>query len=99
MSLATGDKARFLRQLDRFFGGHEEVKGGPYPIYRYPGYPGPYGDQAYYYIVPISKNAAVEAYGHRYRFGPSHPDTREASHYDQDLEALLKSLMVKERGK
>jgi hypothetical protein len=60
-------------------------------VWRYPGYPGPYGDQAYYYIVEVGDEEYVEVMAHRKLF---RADDMGPSHYDEAILTILNSLEV-----
>lgn len=61
-------------------------------VARYPGYPGPYGDQAFYYVVEVGEGAFVEIMAHRTLFRSG--DGTSPSHYDEAILAILESLEV-----
>ncbi len=58
-------------------------------VSRYPGYPGPYGDQAHYYLVEFSDGSFLELGAHRYDMTSPRADT---THYDRVIEAILPTL-------
>ncbi|MEN8144428.1 MAG: hypothetical protein ABFS14_05695, partial [Gemmatimonadota bacterium] len=60
-------------------------------VWRYPGYPGPYGDQAFYYIVEVGEGEFVEVMGHRTLF---RADDMGPSHYDEAILVIIHSLHV-----
>lgn len=88
----TGGDARFVLQqvpklvqpTERMFGSHR--------VLVYPGYPGPYGDQACYYVVPLGADTVLEIIGHRKRFsslaGIAHDEATDTG-YDQVIEQII----------
>ena len=68
-------------------------------MYRLPGYPGPYGDQAFYYLIPISEKRIVEAAAHRYYFRSGKKEMSAnppGTDYGAVIESILKSLKTTE---
>lgn len=61
-------------------------------VARYPGYPGPYGDQAFYFVVEVGEDDFVEIMSHRTLFRTD--DGTSPSHYDEVTLATLESLAV-----
>jgi len=69
---------------------------GAHTAYRLPGYPGPYGDALFYYLVPLADGRCVELSAHKYYFrkpkgGASggYPET----HYDRIIERVIETLL------
>lgn len=63
---------------------------GTHRVYRLPGYPGPYGDQAFYYLVRLSQNEMVELLAHRHYFDRAEDEWDTG--YDQVIEAIIETL-------
>ena len=63
-------------------------------VFRYPGFPGPYGDQAFYFVVELAAEDYAEIAAHRFSFRTT---DMEPSHYDEAIYAILQSLEVIER--
>lgn len=61
-------------------------------VARYPGYPGPYGDQAFYYVVEVDDDDFVELMAHRILFRTG--DGMSPSRYDEAIRVILESLAV-----
>jgi hypothetical protein len=57
--------------------------------FRFPGYPGPYGDQAHYYVVEMGPGRYLELMAHRSYFRDA--EMRETA-YDHVIEAVIASL-------
>lgn len=74
-----------------------QIKIGGYTVTKLPGYPGPYGDTAYYYLLPLKNGLILEFTGHRKKFpNATTPDsTAPESHYDQVIEKIISTLNVK----
>ncbi|MDH3252962.1 MAG: hypothetical protein OEM41_09240 [Ignavibacteria bacterium] len=64
--------------------------------YRLPGYPGPYGDASYYYLVPLPGGRYVEFIAHKHFFRrEKNPTTGQyhETHYDRVIERIISTLM------
>jgi hypothetical protein len=87
-----GTAVRFSRE--QFFKKSFERTIGSRAFYQLPGYPGPYGDQGFYYIVPLANDNVLEITAHRYYFreprdaSGRHPET----HYDKIIEVIIQHL-------
>ena len=78
-------------------------------VYKFPGYPGPYGETAFYYLVPLSDGQVFEITGHKERFNATpisalSTDDGQKNHivnvgsptnYDQVIEGIIPTLTVK----
>jgi hypothetical protein len=62
---------------------------GPLTVSRFPGFPGPYGENAFYYVAEFPDGEFVELGAHRYLAGAEEP---VETHYDRVIEAILESL-------
>ncbi len=63
-------------------------------VSRFPGYPGPYGDQAHFYVVDFGGGDYVELMAHRYWFRTKeHTETR----YDEVIETIIPTLEQRPR--
>jgi hypothetical protein len=62
---------------------------GPLTVSRFPGFPGPYGDQAHYYLVRWPDSTVLELAGHRYRWRVS-PTTPTG--YGHVIEQIIPTL-------
>lgn len=82
----TGRRARFLNE--QFNKKQFEISVGGRAVVRLPGYPGPYGDTAFYYLVPVAEDRAVELYAHRKYLDGARGDT----HYDRMIEGIIAML-------
>ncbi len=107
ISLKTGQKASFLKRsyIDgNFFsggGGKYQVKLGTTIAYRFPFYPGPYGETGYYYLVPLSDGRVFEIMGSKDRFnyvGLSDKNLtnqiQRLTQYDQVIEDIIPTLTL-----
>lgn len=63
-------------------------------VFRFPGFPGPYGDQAFYFIVELAEEDYAEVAAHRFSFRTT---DMEPSHYDEAVLSILHSLEVIEQ--
>lgn len=74
-----------------------QMKIGAYTVTKLPGFPGPYGDTAYYYLLPVSNNLIMEFTGHRKKFPHATISNATApdSHYDQVIEKIISTFKVK----
>ncbi len=92
LDVQSGMRAKFTEK--QFFKAPFRITLGGRTVYRLPGYPGPYGDQAHYYLLPLDDGRILEAAAHRYYFRSAEdsagnpPDT----HYGEVLESILESL-------
>jgi hypothetical protein len=65
--------------------------------YRLPGYPGPYGESAYYYLVPMANGRYIELEAHKYFFRKTkNPRTGKypETHYDKVIERIIETLTM-----
>jgi hypothetical protein len=58
-------------------------------VSRFPGFPGPYGDQAYFYVVDLGGGDYVEFGGHRFWF---RTEEQAETHYDEVIETIIPTL-------
>ena len=61
---------------------------GTLTISRFPGFPGPYGDEAFYFVVEFADGTLVEVAAHRRDM--HHPE--RATHFDDVIEQILPTL-------
>jgi hypothetical protein len=80
---ARGQKADFYRR--QFFRKEWEMSVGGRTVYRLPGYPGPYGDTAFYYLLPLRDDLVVELFAHRRHMDQARTDTG----YDRVIEGII----------
>ena len=80
---ARGQKADFYRR--QFFRKEWETTVGARTVYRLPGYPGPYGDTAFYYLLPLRDDLVVELFAHRRHMDQARADTG----YDRVIEGII----------
>jgi hypothetical protein len=80
-----GHKADFLRR--QFFRKEWETAVGGRLVYKLPGFPGPYGDAAFYYLLPVRDDLVVELFAHKKHLDPARADTG----YDQVIEGIIAS--------
>jgi len=84
----TGSFASFLNGQ---FGKKEfETAIGGRRVFRLTGFPGPYGDTAFSYLVPIADDRMVELFAHRAYLDQAKTPT----HYDQVIEHIISTLAV-----
>ena len=87
-----GQKADFLRR--HFFRKEWETAVGGRTVYKLPGYPGPYGDAAFYYLLPLRDDLVVELYAHRRHMDQSRADTG----YDRVIEDMIATFKTSAPG-
>jgi hypothetical protein len=87
-----GQKADFLRR--HFFRQEWETTVGGRTIYKLPGYPGPYGDAAFYYLLPLRDDLVVELYAHRRHMDQARADTG----YDRVIEDMIPTFKTSAPG-
>lgn len=80
---ARGHKADFFRR--QFFRKEFETIVAGRTVYRLPGYPGPYGDTMFYYLLPLRDDLVVEIFAHRRHMDPAGIDTG----YDRVIEGMI----------
>jgi len=80
---ARGQKADFYRR--HFFRAQWETTIAGRTIYRLPGYPGPYGAEAFYYLLPLRDDLVVEIFAHRRHMDQARTDTG----YDRVIESMI----------
>jgi hypothetical protein len=91
LSRQRGSDAKFSRELlmkDQF-----RQRIGAWEVYVLPGAPGPYGDHAFYYLVPLKDGSVLEILAPR---STSYPGARDdkPTHYDQMIRRLIETLEV-----
>jgi len=92
IALQAGGDARFtLRELCR---PEFKTKIGKFTVYRLPGFPGPYGDQAYCYYVRLSFRRVLEVVAHRFYFNEGATGKPEETHFDDVIEDMIRSLRI-----
>jgi hypothetical protein len=80
-----GQKADFLRR--QFFRKEWETTVGGRLVYKLPGFPGPYGDAAFYYLLPVRDDLVIELFAHKKHLDPARTDTG----YDRVIEGIIGS--------
>jgi hypothetical protein len=92
-NLLRGTRASFAKR--QFFKEVYKVSIGNRTVYRLPGYPGPYGDQAFYYLVPAEMHDVLEIIAHRYYFRDDpigRIDKLPKTNYDTVIENIVRSM-------
>jgi hypothetical protein len=80
---ARGQKADFDRR--HLFRKEWETTIAGRTVYRLPGYPAPYGDTMFYYLLPLGDDLVIEVFAHR-----RHMDqTRAETGYDRVIEGII----------
>jgi len=80
-----GQKADFLRR--QFFRKEWETTVGGRPVYKLPGFPGPYGDAAFYYLMPLRDDLIIELFAQKKHLDGARTDTG----YDRVIEGIIAS--------
>jgi hypothetical protein len=88
VTAVRGQKADFLRR--HFFRDQWKTTIGGREVYRLPGYPGPYGDAAFYYLMPIRAGEVVELFAHRRHLDAARTETG----YDRVIEGIIASFRL-----
>lgn len=86
-----GDKARFMKAMLRE--GEKKSIGG-HAVYQLPGFPGPYGDSVFYYLLPVDGGDVLEFGAHKFYFRGVHPKSGDPAqtHYDRTIEQVIATL-------
>ena len=85
---ARGQKADFDRR--HLFRKEWETTIAGRTVYRLPGYPAPYGDTMFYYLLPLGDDLVIELFAHR-----RHMDqTRAETGYDRVIEGIIPTLKL-----
>jgi hypothetical protein len=86
-----GNKARFMKAMLKE--GEKKSIGG-HVVYQLPGFPGPYGDSAFYYILPVDGGDVLEFGAHKFYFRGVHPKSEDPAqtHYDRIIEQVIATL-------
>jgi hypothetical protein len=83
-----GHKADFLRR--QFFRKDWELTVAGRTVYKLPGYPGPYGDAAFYYLLSARDDLVIELFAHKKHLDPARTDTG----YDRVIEGIIASFKI-----
>jgi len=70
-----------------------EVTIGGHRVQKFPGFPGPYGNAAFYYLVPLRDGSVLELTGHRAFLEAPKGDTG----YDRVIEQIIGTLTIDPR--
>lgn len=86
------DFARF-----RKFNEIQIINIGEYEVYKLPSYPGPYGNNAFYYLIQLSNSDVLEIYAHKHHFrtGTESNTNFKNTHYDIIIEKLIGTIKVR----
>ena len=80
---ARGQKADFDRR--HLFRKEWETTIAGRTVYRLPGYPAPYGDTMFYYLLPLGADLVIELFAHRRYMD----QTRAETGYDRVIEGII----------
>ena len=80
---ARGQKADFDRR--HLFRKEWETTIDGRTVYRLPGYPAPYGDTMFYYLLPLGDDLVIELFAHRRHMDQARGETG----YDRVIEAMI----------
>jgi hypothetical protein len=88
----AGAEAAARRDLGRQIYGAAivEMTIGPHRAQKFPGFPGPYGTAAFYYLVPLRDGAVLEFTAHRKFLSAPQGDTG----YDRVVEQIIRTLSI-----
>lgn len=98
LNIPSGSRASAMEEL--FFKTDFKTQIGGFTVYKLPGIPGPYGDQAFYYLVSLPDHKVLEVMAHRYYFrekGSASQGGHPRTNYDKDIEELIRTLKVTKR--
>ena len=90
VDVQSGSDAAFKRAS--FLKSDYAVTIGGRTVYRLPGYPGPYGDQAFYYLIPFTDGRLAEITAHRFYFRdpkPAGATEHARTRYDRVIESVI----------
>jgi hypothetical protein len=92
IEVLPGPAATSRMDLGRQIYGAEvvEVTIGSHRVHRFPGFPGPHGVGAFYYLVPLRNDAALEFTAHRKFLEPPLGDTG----YERVIEQIIGTLRL-----
>lgn len=91
LNRCRGSEAEFFRHFmvkDQF---RQEI--GVWQVYVLPAAPGPYGEHAFYYLVPLKDQSVLEILAPR-SYSDSGDREDEPTHYDQVIRRLIESLEI-----
>ena len=80
---ARGQKADFDRR--HLFRKEWETTIAGRTVYRLPGYPAPYGDTMFYYLLPLGDDLVIEVFAHRRHMDQARAETG----YDRVIEGII----------
>lgn len=88
----AGPAAAARRDLGRQIYGAAvtEITIGPHRVQKFPGFPGPHGSAAFYYLVPLRDGAVLELTAHRSFLEAPRGDTG----YDRVIEQIIGTLAI-----
>jgi hypothetical protein len=91
----AGPTAAARRDLGRQIYGAAvtEITIGPHRVQKFPGFPGPHGSAAFYYLVPLRDGAVLELTAHRSFLEAPRGDTG----YDRVIEQVIGTLAIHPR--
>jgi hypothetical protein len=95
VEVQTGPAAAVRRDLARQIYGTAvtEITIGAHRTQKFPGYPGPYGSAAFYYLVPLRDGSVLELTAHRTFLEAPRGDTG----YDRVIEQIIGTLVIDAR--
>ncbi|MGH7179228.1 MAG: hypothetical protein ACREJC_17760 [Tepidisphaeraceae bacterium] len=70
-----------------------QTKIGAHLVFKMPGFPGPCGEEAHCYFLPLSDGTSLVVTGHRWHLG-SPPETRVPTHYDWVIERIIGTMQI-----
>lgn len=83
----TGRDGKFFLDLAKK---GERINTGPFIVYKLSGFPGPYGDSVFYYVLPASENLVIQVIGDKeYPKGTKFSKSGEKTNYDKVIEQIL----------
>jgi hypothetical protein len=92
LTRSRGEEADFIRHFLLKEPLRQSI--GSWVVYVLPGYPGPYGDKALYYLVPLKDGSILEIVAPKSYLEDSQQE--QPTHYDTVIRGLIESLTVTE---
>lgn len=95
LNLLKGMRSSFTKK--QLFKEKYKITIGKHTVYRLPGFPGPYGDQVFYYLLPTPNNNVLEIMAHRYYFRDGPPGQSQIkdlprTEYNRIIERMIQSI-------
>jgi len=92
LRIEAGEDASYLAEA--FFTDEFRTKIGAHTVYNVGAFPGPYGDESFYYLIPLPNGKILEIMGNRHYFRGVAADGRRAreTNYGAIIRGIVRSL-------